>query len=89
VVSFFDPHDESVTTPPEAVPARSWKMSDETRKWVLVGHDSFNQANLLRQVEEAEKKHLTHYYLTYQDRSGGFYEIEYGLMKGSGIEKPA
>ena len=88
VVSFFDPQDESVTTPPEVVPARSWKMSDETRKWVLVGHDAMNQATLLRQIEEAEEKHLTHYYLTYQDRGGGFYEIEYGLMKGSGIEKP-
>jgi hypothetical protein len=88
VAAFFDPKDETVTTPPEAVPARSWKMSDETRRWVLVGHDSTNQATLLRQIEEAEEKRLTHYYLTYQDRGGGFYEIEYGLMKGSGIEKP-
>jgi hypothetical protein len=89
VVSFFDPQDETVMTAPNVVPARSWKMSDETRKWVLVGHDAMNQATLLQQVEEAEEKRLTHYYLTYQDRSGGFYEIEYGLMKGSGIEKPA
>ncbi len=88
VVSFFDPKDERVTTPPGAVPARSWKMSDQTRKWVLAGHDAMNQATLLRQVEEAEEKRQTHYYLTYQDRGGGFYEIEYGLMKGSGIEKP-
>lgn len=88
VVSFFDPQDETVTTPPGAVPARSWKMSEETRKWVLAGHDAMNQATLLRQVEEAEEKRQMHYYLTYQDRSGGFYEIEYGLMKGSGIEKP-
>jgi len=56
VVAFFDPKDETVTTPPEAVPARSWKMSDETRRWVLVGHDSTNQATLLRQIEEAEEK---------------------------------
>ncbi len=60
-------------------------MSDETRRWVLVGHDLTNQATLLRQIEE---KRLTHYYLTYQDRGGGFYEIEYGLMKGSGIDPP-
>ena len=86
VVAFFDPKDETVTTPPEAVPARSWKMSDETRRWVLVGHDSINQANLLRQIEEAEKEKLMHYYLSYQDRGGGYYEIEYGLMKGSGID---
>ena len=88
VVSFFDPQDERVTTPPGAVPARSWKMSDETRKWVLAGHDAMNQATLLRQIEEAEEKRQTHYYLTYQDRGGGFYEIEYGLMKGSGSGKP-
>jgi len=86
VVAFFDPKDETVTTPPEAVPARSWKMSDETRRWVLVGHDSINQANLLRHIEEAEKEKLMHYYLSYQDRGGGYYEIEYGLMKGSGID---
>ncbi len=88
VVAFFDPKDETVTTPPEAVPARSWKMSDETRRWVLVGHDSTNQATLLRQIEEAEKEKLMHYYLSYQDRGGGYYEIEYGLMKGSGSGKP-
>jgi len=26
--------------------------------------------------------------VTFQDRGGGFYEIEYGLVKGSGIGKP-
>ena len=88
-VSFFDPQDETVMNQHGVVSARSWKMSDETRRWVLVGHDSTNQATLLRQIEEAEEKRLTHYYLTYQDRGGGFYEIEYGLMKGSGVEKPA
>lgn len=88
VVAFFDPEDEAVTTPPEMVPARSWKMNDETRRWVLAGHDAINQANLLRQIEEAEEKRLVHYYLMFQDRGGGYYEIEYGLMKGSGIGKP-
>jgi len=87
VVAFFDPKDETVTAPPEVVPARSWKMGDETRRWVLSGHDALNQASLLRQVEEAEEKRLTHYYLTFQDRGGGFYEIEYGLVKGSGVGK--
>ncbi len=89
VVAFFDPKDENVTEPPGAVPARSWKMSDETQKWVLVGHDATNQANLLRQIEEAEKEMLMHYYLLFQNRGGGFYEIEYGLMKGSGSSEPA
>jgi len=88
VVAFFDPKDETVTTPPGAVPARSWKMSDETRRWVLAGHDATNQAVLLRQIEEAEEKRQMHYYLSYLDRGGGYYEIEYGLMKGSGSGKP-
>lgn len=88
VVAFFDPKDDTVITPPGVVPARSWKMEDATKSWVLVGHDALNQVGLLNQIEEAEVNQLTHYYLTYQDRGGGFYEIEYGLMKGSGIGKP-
>ncbi len=88
VVAFFDPGDETVTVPPPAVPARSWKMGDETRRWVLAGHDASNQASLLRQIGEAEEKQLVHYYLTFQDRGGGYYEIEYGLLKGSGAGIP-
>lgn len=88
VIAYFDPADDSVTTPPEAVPARSWKMGDETRRWVLSGHDPLNQAGLLRQIDEAEERRLSHYYLTFQDRGGGYYEIEYGLVKGSGAGKP-
>ena len=88
VVAFFDPKDDTVTTPPVVVPPRTWKMDDATKSWVLVGHDALNQVGLLNQIEEAEVNQLTHYYLTYQDRGGGFYEIEYGLMKGSGIGKP-
>jgi hypothetical protein len=89
IVAFFDPKDETVTSPPDQVPARSWKMNDETKRWVLAGHDSINQAYLLRQIEDAEEKKLPHYYLTFQDRGGGYYEIEYGLMKGSGVgEEP-
>jgi hypothetical protein len=88
VIAFFDPKDDSVTTPPPTVPARSWKMQDETRKWVLAGHDATNQGELLRQIEAAERQQLLHYFLTFNDRGGGFYEIEYGLMKGSGTGEP-
>ncbi len=55
---------------------------------MLAGHDATNQATLLRQMDEAEKEKLMHYYLSYQDRGGGFYEIEYGLVKGSGSSEP-
>jgi hypothetical protein len=87
VAAFFDPKDETVTVPPPSVPARSWTMGEETRRWVLAGHDAQNQAGLLRQIGEAEEKRLSHYYLTFQDRGGGYYEIEYGLIKGSGVGK--
>jgi len=88
VAAFFDPGDDSVTMPPASVSARSWKMNEETKNWVLEGHDGLNQASLLDQIEVAEVQKLTHYYLTFKDRGGGFYEIEYGLMKGSGVGEP-
>ena len=78
----------TVTTPPASVSARSWKMNKETKNWVLEGHDGLNQASLLDQIEAAEVQKLTHYFLTFRDRGGGFYEIEYGLMKGSGVGEP-
>jgi hypothetical protein len=89
VIAFFDPKDDTVTTPPAAVPSRSWKMNSETRQWVIAGHDPATQGDLLRQIDAAEGQQLPRYYLTFADRGGGFYEIEYGLMKGSGIGKPA
>ena len=88
VIAFYDPEDDSVTTPPAPVPARSWKMQDDTRKWVLSGHDAANQAALLRQIEEAEGQQLLHYFLAFSDQGGGYYEIEYGWMKGSGAGGP-
>ena len=63
-------------------------MNEETKNWVLEGHDGLNQASLLDQIEAAEVQKLTHYFLTFRDRGGGFYEIEYGLMKGSGVGEP-
>jgi hypothetical protein len=88
VVAFFDPKDETVTMPPESVPARSWRMNEETKRWVLEGHDTSNQASLLDQIEAAEVQKLFHYYTTFDDSGGGFYEIEFGLMKGSGVGEP-
>jgi hypothetical protein len=85
VVAFFDPKDDTVTTPPDSVPARSWRMNEEIKRWVLEGHDASNQAGLLDQIEAAEVQKLMHYYLNFDDRGGGYYEIEYGLMKGSGV----
>jgi len=81
VVSYFDPADDSVTRPPEAVPARSWKMSDETKRWVTVGHTPDEQSSLLKQIVEAEEQKKMRYFISVP---GCFYEVEYGLLKGGG-----
>jgi len=88
MISSFDPKEHSVTTPPVSVPAQSWKREEETTHGVLAGHDASNQATLLRQIKDAEGQQLSHYYPTFEHRGEGFYEIEYGLMKGSGVGKP-
>ena len=81
VVAFFDPQDDRVTEPPANVPARSWKMNDETKRWVTVGHTPDEQASLLKQIAEAEEQKKYHYFISVP---GCFYEIEYGLLKGGG-----
>jgi len=81
VISFCDPEDESVTQPPENVPTRSWKMSDETKMWVITGHTPDEQASLLQQIADAEEKKKLRYFISVP---GCYYEIEYGLLKGGG-----
>jgi len=81
VLAYFDPDDDTVTRPPETVPARSWKMSDETRRWVIVGHSPEEQASMLKQIAEAEEKRKMRYIISVPS---AFYEIEYGLVKGGG-----
>jgi len=81
VLAYFDPDDDTVTRPPETVPARSWKMSDETRRWVIVGHSPEEQASMLKQIAEAEEKRKMRYIISVPS---AYYEIEYGLVKGGG-----
>ncbi|HOW34343.1 MAG TPA: hypothetical protein PLN32_07795 [Methanoregulaceae archaeon] len=81
VVAYFNPDDDTVTRPPETVPARSWKMSDETRRWVIVGHSPEEQATMLKQIAEAEEKRKMRYIISVPS---AYYEIEYGLVKGGG-----
>ena len=81
IVFYFDPADDSVTRAPGAVPARAWKMSDETRRWVTFNHTPDEQASLLRQIAEAEEEKKMRYFVSVP---GCFYEIEYGLVKGGG-----
>jgi hypothetical protein len=81
VVAYFDPDDDTVTRPPETVHPRSWKMSDETRRWVTAGHSPEEQASLLKQIAEAEEKRKMRYIISVPS---GYNEIEYGLVKGGG-----
>lgn len=61
---------------PGVVPARSWKMSDETKKWVTFNHTSDNQAPLLKQSTEEKWKMNC-----FVSVPGCFDEIECGLLK--------
>ena len=81
VVAFFDPTDSRVTTPPASVQSRSWKMDDATKQWLCAGHSAEEQASLLQQVAGAEALGKTSYFISVRS---GYYEIEYGLIKGSG-----
>jgi hypothetical protein len=81
IVAFYDPGNERVTDPPADVPARSWKMNEETKRWVTAGHSPEEQASLRKQVAEAEEQKKYHYFISVPT---AFYEIEYGLLKGGG-----
>jgi hypothetical protein len=35
VVAILNPNEDIVTTPPTSVPARSWKMDEVSKKWLL------------------------------------------------------
>jgi hypothetical protein len=61
------------------LPERSWKMDSATLDWCLFDATPDNKALIMQQINTAEAQHLTHYQVRFQ---GGFYEIEYGLLKG-------
>jgi hypothetical protein len=81
VLAYFDPTDDTVTTAPSEVPGRSYKMTDSTKRWLTFDHSPIEQESLLRQVTEAEAKRLDTYTITVPS---AWYDIEYGLIKGSG-----
>jgi hypothetical protein len=81
VLSYFDPTDDTVTSAPAEIPARSYKMTDSTKRWLTFDHATAEQECLLRQVAEAEAERLDTYTITVPS---AWYDIEYGLIKGSG-----
>ena len=81
VLRYFDPADDTVTSAPPVVPGRSYKMTDSTKRWLTFDHSPFEQESLLRQVAEAEAEKFDTYTITVPS---AWYDIEYGLIKGSG-----
>jgi len=81
VISYFIPGDDSVTVAPAEIPGRSYLMSNDTKRWLTFDHSPIEQESLLRQVAEAETKRLDTYTITVPS---AWYDIEYGLLKGSG-----
>ncbi|MCK9593439.1 MAG: hypothetical protein M0Q91_15645 [Methanoregula sp.] len=81
VISYFNPGDEKVVSAPDIIPGRSYKMNDQTKRWLTFDHNPEEQEMLLRQVAEAEAEKLATYTITVPSC---WYDIEYGLIKGSG-----
>ncbi len=81
VVAFFDPNADRGEEAPAGVPARSYTMSNETKRWLTFDHSPQEEESLLRQVAEAEMKGRTTYTISVPT---AWYEIEYGLIKSSG-----
>lgn len=61
------------------LPARSWKMDDSTRRWLTFDASPANLVKINQQIDAAEAQHLTQYQIIFD---GGYYNIEYGLLKG-------
>ena len=62
------------------LPERTWKMSDSTKRWLTFDATPENKAKILAQIEAAEHEHKVEYQIVFD---GGYYNIEYGLLKGS------
>lgn len=65
----------------DEMPARSWIMSDTTRRWIKTGEEESDHKRIDEQIAAAESAQQRTYYI---DTSKGWYLIEYGLVKGSG-----
>lgn len=62
------------------LPARSWKMDAATIRWLTFDATPENKVTILNQIAMAEAQKLTSYQIVFD---GGYYDIDYGLLKGS------
>jgi hypothetical protein len=92
VISLFDPGDRTVETIndlPEGVtlPGRTWRMDEETKKYITFAISPLDAAILLKQVAEAESLGKVEYTIGCSER---YYIISYGTVLGGGTgPKPA
>ena len=77
--AFFDPDNSTVMTPTANTPDRAWKMSDETRNYILSRYPEEAREDILSQIEEAEAAGYVDYKLVVPD---GYFTITYGLING-------
>jgi len=83
VITFFDPANDSIPTPPPSiVPGRTWKMGESTKAWICRGKTAQEKASLLQQIDEAERKNLVNYTI---GSPTTYYHISYGLVEEGGI----
>ena len=57
------------------------KMDQETKKFLTIDHSTDEKESLLKQIGEAEAKGLYNYQISV---ASAWYEIENGIIKGSG-----
>jgi hypothetical protein len=77
--AFFDPDNDKQMTPPAGTPDRSWKMADSVKSFLLSGHTDAEKADILKQIDAAEKAGLVDYQISHPN---GYYNISYGQING-------
>jgi len=61
------------------LPTRSWKMSDDTKRFLTAGAFKPYEAEILKQIQQAEDSNKVSYRIFVPN--GVQYEIEYGLLR--------
>jgi len=86
-VEFYDPVKVEALSPVARaevackLPDRSYKMSETTRAYVLLGNTPEDRVSINNQINEAEARAEVRYQIRF---STGHYDIEYGILAGGG-----
>jgi len=81
VVAAMDPMTPQASNPNiiAALPERTWKMTDATRRWLTFDATPENKEKILSQIADAESKQMVSYRIEF---AGGYSDIEYGALVG-------